>query len=149
VEEDFALVRKEEKKSKGNKSQGKEGKKKDLSNIKCFHYHEFRYYATKFPQKKESKKECVVAVASEALASQFELDFTLIACMENIVMGSMWYLDNGASFHMTGNRDLFSDLEEKDLKKNIEFGDDGRYSATDISTITFQRESGPLSNSQM
>ena len=58
------------------------------------------------------------------------------------VMGCMWYLDNGASFHMKGDRDIFSDLEEKDLEKNIEFGDDRRYSTTDIGTITFQRENG-------
>ena len=43
---------------------------------------------------------------------------------------------------MMGNRDLFSDLEEKDLQQNIEFGDDGRYSMTDIGTVTFQREYG-------
>ena len=52
-------------------------------------------------------------------------------------MGSMWYLDNDASFHITRNRDIFSDLEEKYLKKNIKFGDDGKYSVTDISTVTF------------
>ena len=67
------------------------------------------------PQKKESKKELAVAVG-KALDSQFELDFTLIACRDNNVMGCMWYLDNGASFDMTRNRDLFSDLEEKDLQ---------------------------------
>ena len=43
---------------------------------------------------------------------------------------------------MTGNKDLFSDLEEKDLQQIIEFGDDERYSMTDIGTVTFQRESG-------
>ena len=58
-------------------------------------------------------------------------------------MGCMWYLESGASFHMKGNRDLFSDLEEKDLQQNIKFGDDRRYSATDISTITFQRDFDP------
>jgi len=47
-------------------------------------------------------------------------------------MGSVWFLDSGASFHMTGDRDLFSDLENKDLRVHIEMGDDGRYSATDI-----------------
>lgn len=57
--------------------------------------------------------------------------------MESIVMGNMWYLNNGASFHMKGNIDLFSDLEEKYLKHNIEFRDDGRYSTTYINTITF------------
>ena len=43
---------------------------------------------------------------------------------------------------MTGDKKLFSDLEEKDLQMHIEMGDDGRYSATDIGTITFQRQSG-------
>jgi hypothetical protein len=33
-------------------------------------------------------------------------------------------------------------LEEKDLQMHIEMGDDGRYSMTDIGTVTFQRESG-------
>ena len=56
--------------------------------------------------------------------------------MDNTVMGFMWYIYNNASFHMTGNRDLFSDLEEKDLQQNIDFGDDGTYNATDIGTIT-------------
>ena len=41
---------------------------------------------------------------------------------------------------MMGNRDLFSDLEEKDLQQNIEFGNDRRYSVTDIGTISFQRD---------
>ena len=57
-------------------------------------------------------------------------------------MGSVWYLDSGASFHMTGDQNLFSDLEEKDLQMHIDMGDDGRYSATGIGTITFERESG-------
>ena len=32
-------------------------------------------------------------------------------------------------------------MEEKDLQIYIEMGDDGRYSATGIGTITFERES--------
>ena len=43
---------------------------------------------------------------------------------------------------MTGDKELFSDLEEKDLQMHIEMGDNGRYSATGIGTITFERESG-------
>ena len=61
--------------------------------------------------------------------------------MANTVMGCIWYLDSSASFHMTGNQDLFSDLEEKDLQQSIEFGDDERYSTTGIGTVTFQRQS--------
>ena len=77
----------------------------------------------------------------EALASQFELDFSLIACMVSSAMGSVYYLDSGASFHMTGDKELFSSLEEKDLQMHIDMGDDRRYSTTGIGTITFSRDS--------
>ena len=141
-EENFALMGKG-KKGKGKKFQPKpdsnHGSKKDLSKAKCFHCHEFGHYATRCPQKKSSKK---TAAVGEALASQFELDFTLIACMASTVMSTVWYLDSGASFHMTGCKDFFSEMEEKDLQINIELGDDGRYSATGIGTVTFHRESG-------
>jgi len=135
-----------ENKWKGNKSQSKVelsqgGKKKDLSKIKCFHCHEFKHYTTKCQHKKESKN-ITGGATGEALASQFELDFTLIACISSTMMGRVWYLDNGASFHMTGNRYFFSDLEEKDLHMNIKMVYDGRYNATGIGIVTFQRESG-------
>ena len=57
-------------------------------------------------------------------------------------MGSVWFLDSGASFHMTGDRDLFTNPDEKDLGVHIEIGDDGRYSVTGIGTISFERDSG-------
>ena len=66
----------------------------------------------------------------EALASQFEFDFSLIACMVSSMMGSVWHLDSGASFHMTCDKELFSELEEKDLQMHIEMGDNRRYCAT-------------------
>jgi hypothetical protein len=37
----------------------------------------------------------------------------------------VWHLDNGASFCMTGDKDIFNDLEERDIKIHIEMGDDG------------------------
>jgi hypothetical protein len=45
--------------------------------------------------------------------------------MASSALGSVWYLDSGASFHMMGDKDLFSDLEDKDLKMHIGMGDDG------------------------
>ena len=112
-----------------------------MSRVKCFHYHEHGNYATNCPQKKKNKKASGFA-AGEALASEFELDFSLIACMVSSEMGSGWYLDSGATFHMTGNKEIFSSLEGKHLQMHIEMGDDGRYSITGIGTVTFQRQSG-------
>ena len=83
-----------------------------------------------------------LATASEALASKFELDFSLFTCLVSSTLGSVWYLDSGASFYMTGDKELFSDLEEKYLQIHIDMDDNGRYSVTDIGTITFERELG-------
>jgi hypothetical protein len=99
-------------------------KKLDLSKVKCFHCHEHGHLATNYLQKRKNKK-VVGAAIGEALASQFEPKFSLITCMASSALGSVWYLDSGASFHMKGDREYFSDLEEKDLRMHIEMGDDG------------------------
>ena len=65
-EENCALVGKENKgkgKNSYSKSEsGKEGKKHDMSRVKCFHCHEHGNYATNFPQKKKNKKDLGSAV---------------------------------------------------------------------------------------
>eukprot|EP00253_Pinus_taeda_P004877 PITA_04877 len=144
IDEEHCALAIKERKGKGKIYHSKSysyhgGKKKDMTKVKCFHYHKMGHFATNCPLKK-SKEKSSGGVASEALASQFELDFSVIACMLYSMMGSVWYLDNGASFHMTGNKYLFNELEEKDLKMDIDMGDDGKYSVTFVGTITFQRD---------
>ena len=43
---------------------------------------------------------------------------------------------------MSGDKNLFSTLEEKDLQMRIEMGDDGKYYVSDEGTVVFQREHG-------
>ena len=57
-------------------------------------------------------------------------------------MGCVWYLDNEASFHMTDDKNLFSALEEKDLKMRIEMCDEGRYNVLGMGMVSFEREHG-------
>jgi len=141
-EENCTLAAKAKKgKSKKASQSGVKGKKQDMSKVKCFHYHQHGHYATNCLQKKKNKQVDGSSIG-EALASQFELDFSLITCLVSSVMGSVWFLDSGVSFHMTGDRDLFSDLEDKDFGVHIEMGDDSRYSAIGIGTISFEREFG-------
>ena len=40
-------------------------------------------------------------------------------------LGSGWYIDSGASSHMTGDVNLFSDLVKKDIQLHVELGDNG------------------------
>ena len=56
--------------------------------VKCFHCHKMGHFATNCLLKKSKEKSSRGAV-SEALASQFELDFSLIVCMASSMMGSV------------------------------------------------------------
>jgi len=98
--------------TKSSSSHG--GKKFEKSKVQCFHCHDVGHLATNCPLKK-SKMGSKEGSKGEALASEFELDFTLFTCMVSSMVGSGWFLDSGASFHMTGDKSLFSTLEEKDL----------------------------------
>ena len=73
-EEDYALASKA-KKGEGkifhSKSKSKDGKKWNISRVKCFQCHDHGHYATKCPQKKKNKKAIGFA-AGETLALQFE-----------------------------------------------------------------------------
>ena len=60
--------------------------------------------------------------------------------MVSSMVGCVWYLDSGASFHMSGDKNLFNTLEEKDLHMRIEMGDDGKYCVSGEVTVVFQRE---------
>jgi hypothetical protein len=142
-EEDCALTTKA-RKGKGKKFHSKSEskvKKMDLSKVKCFHCHEHGHLATNCSQKRK-KKRVSRATTCKALVSQVELEFSLIKCMASSASRSVWYLDSGASYHMTRDKESLSELEEKDLRMHIEMGDNGRYSATGIGTIPFHRESG-------
>ena len=70
---------------KSNFSHG--GKKGDISKVRfSFNCHKMGHYVTHFPSKK-SKKVSSEGSEGEVLASQFEMDFTLIACMVSSMMG--------------------------------------------------------------
>eukprot|EP00253_Pinus_taeda_P022012 PITA_22012 len=102
--------------SKSSSSHG--GKKIEKSKVRCFHCHEVCHYATNCPEKKSKKGSSKGSY------------------------GCVWYLDSGASFHMTDDKNLFNTLEEKDLQMHIKMGDDGKYRVSSEGTIVFQREHG-------
>ena len=54
---------------------------------------------------------------------------------------NLWYLDNGASNHMTGNLDVFTKLDERVTRK-VNFGDDSRIDIKGKGSILFITRSG-------
>eukprot|EP00253_Pinus_taeda_P021784 PITA_21784 len=61
---------------------------------------------------------------------------------EEVQEGILRRIESGASFHMIGDKKLFSALEDKDLKMHIEMGDNERYSVLGVGMVAFQREHG-------
>lgn len=58
-------------------------------------------------------------------------DFEIEGDMENV-----WYLDNGASNHMSGNQKFFYKLDEEVIWK-VRFGDDSRIDIKGKGSIRF------------
>ena len=54
---------------------------------------------------------------------------------------STWYIDSGATSHMTGAREVFSELSEAGRDVEVVLGDNTVVRAVGRGTITFQRES--------
>ena len=75
--------------------------------------------------------------------AKFESDFSLVFYLStSTVAKSAWYLDSGASHHMTKVHELFSSLMKTDSGIHVKLGDDAKYAVKGEGTISFQLESG-------
>jgi transposase InsO family protein len=98
-------------------------------------------------EEERQRKTQQVATTTETqlseLATKFERDFSLVSCLStNTIARSAWYLDSGASRHMTEARELFNRLSEEDSEIHVELGDDAKYAVRGQGTVQFQLESG-------
>ena len=90
----------------------KNKKKKDFSQIRCYHCGQMGHYASKYPEKKIVKTERDVAASTivEEYAKKFEQEFSLVSIDSSIgslSFENVWVVDNGATKHMTGVYDFF------------------------------------------
>ena len=114
-------------------------------------------------KKKKGKNQNMAASAEvEDFTDRFDREFGFIAC-ESSSAGSpatnvqrehafpstsgassgIWYVDSGASRHMTGVREYFSELSESGTDIEVVLGDDRVVRVVSVGTLTFQRESEP------
>ena len=63
----------------------------------------------------------------EEFNKNFDEYFFLIACMASTTGSSIWYIDSGASSHITGQKRFFNNLQEGGTGIHIELGHDVRY----------------------
>jgi hypothetical protein len=96
-------------KAKGKKKR-KGGKKNiDFSKVKCFQCHKMGCFASQRPKRKKKPQMAALAAVDE-FAKSFEEDLCFIACMSSIVVLDMWFVNSGASCHMTGHKEWFTRL---------------------------------------
>eukprot|EP00253_Pinus_taeda_P009645 PITA_09645 len=114
-------------------------------------------------KKKKGKDQSLAASAEiEDFAGRFDRKFAFTMC-ESSSAGSpaiqvqreqafpsisgastgIWYVDSGASRHMTRVRKYFSELLESGTDVEVVIGDDRVVRAVGVGTLTFQRESKP------
>ena len=62
----------------------------------------------------------------------------------SVSTSNTWYIDSGASSHMTGAHEMFFEISQEYTDVEVVLGDDLVVSAVGRGTITFQRESMSL-----
>lgn len=86
-----------------------EKKKKDVSKVKCYSFHEFGHYVSNCPHRKKGekkgKKKMIASTSVDELSSRMEQEFALIACLTSSTSQGVWCIDSGVSFHMIGVRE--------------------------------------------
>jgi hypothetical protein len=137
-EENVALATTSKKKFRkgpkgGHKPKG-EGKK-DMSKVKCFACHKFGHYAGQCPNKK--KKQTTASAEVEEFSTKFDKEFYLIACLSlRTTTTDTWYIDSGASRHMTVVREHLTDLTQSgDVE--VVLGDDREVKVAGCGTVSF------------
>lgn len=50
---------------------------------------------------------------------------------------SMWYIENGASFHMMGVKEYFISLNEEEIEFYMKLRENGKYKETRVSIVKF------------
>ena len=122
-------------KSKGGKAKRKKDGKKNLDvlKVKCFICHKQGHFAFQCPdRKKKSNTQMDGSTEVEDFSRNFDEDFCLIACMASTTGSSIWYIDSGASRHMTRQKRFFKDLQEGGTRIHVELGDDAWYQAQGV-----------------
>ncbi|XP_020259644.1 uncharacterized protein LOC109836177 [Asparagus officinalis] len=131
---------------------------RDKSNIKCFncgvyghfqsechkqrHNHEQEAHLTRAYDEEPTLMMIVLEESSTAiLLNEEKVVPNLLTAGEAQVANDVWYLDNGASNHMTGHRDKFKELDEN-IKGTVKFGDGSAVEIKGKGSILFQCNNG-------
>jgi hypothetical protein len=113
-----------------------------MSKVKCFVCQKMGHYAGQCPNRKKKKQGGIATTTEEdAFASQFKRECSLIVCCSIVETPScIWYINSGASSHMSGVREHITDPRDPEIKLEIVLGVNTIVRAAGHGTLSFQRE---------
>ncbi|GKD18400.1 uncharacterized mitochondrial protein-like protein [Tanacetum coccineum] len=112
-----------------NEQKGKQHEKRDLSHIQCYRCDQYGHFVSKCPERNRNHEVNLNETQEKGVYHEEGTFFMMNHIQETIFMNEekytppksesntddeddVWYFDNGASNHMTGNYSYFSELNE-------------------------------------
>ncbi|KAL9253542.1 hypothetical protein AKJ16_DCAP06673 [Drosera capensis] len=141
---------------------GNDRRSRDKSHIKCFNCGKMGHYASECRSKSRNDEKQYKDATTDEPALLFSMpqeetrdkQQDAIQPREESVMKvfhhgeekktstkNVWYLDNGASNHITGRREMFQELDEK-FTGEVRLGDDNAVQVEGKGTVVFQYKNG-------
>ncbi|KAK9076273.1 hypothetical protein SSX86_004606 [Deinandra increscens subsp. villosa] len=140
-----------------HESGGWNQKPRDKKNIRCFNCQALGHYASECKSERKTEQEVHLTKEKEEESTLLlsvcgEEDQSMVLLNEGKVFPKsfedgkegdldVWYMDNGASNHMTGRMEVFAYLDQN-VKGSVRFGDDSKVNIKGKGTILFKCKTG-------
>jgi hypothetical protein len=130
--------------SSGQSSGHGSGQGRDMSKVKCFVCKKFGHYAGQCPNRKKKKGGTTTTTEETDFQTQFQQECAFPVCCSSVEYSpDIWYIDSGASSHITSVREHFFDLRDTEVRIDISLGDNRVVTVAGIGTVSFRRENLP------
>ncbi|GJV54523.1 uncharacterized mitochondrial protein-like protein [Tanacetum coccineum] len=140
-----------------NEQKGKQQEKRDLSHIQCYRCDQYGHFVSKCPERNRNHEVNLNETQEKGVYHEEGTFFMMNHIQETIFINEekytppksesntgeddVWYFNNGASNHMTGNYFYFSELNEN-ITGRVRFRDGSCVSIRGKGSILFQGKNG-------
>jgi hypothetical protein len=115
-----------------------------MSKVKCFVCKKMGHYVGQCPNRKKKSGGTATTAEEAEFQTLFERECVFLICLTSVETAPrIWYIDNGASSHMTRVREHLTDLRDTEVRMEIALENDSLVKVVDIGIFIFQRDSMP------